>query len=134
MEGVLVCLSLFGMIAAIVIVPQVLRSRERARLHDTLRAAYERGQPVPPELVEALSQPRRPALPADRASRDLRTGIVWLFVGLGFLAIGGALYAERYYKGGSVEALSLFASIAAIPIFIGLAFLLLAMLGRGKSH
>ena len=49
----------FTFLAAIIIVPQVLRYQERGRLHDTLRMAFERGQPVPPELIAALRWGRR---------------------------------------------------------------------------
>ncbi len=129
---VVVPLAFFAMIAAIVVVPQVLRSRERARLHETLRTAYERGQPVPPELIEALQTQRFTPNPIDRAQRDLRTGIVWLFVGLGLVAIGGICYVSLYNVGGAVEALAWFAGLGAIPFFIGLAFLLLSLFGRNK--
>ncbi len=135
MEGILVPVCFFGMIAAIVLVPQVLRARERERLHDTVRLAYDKGQPVPPELVEAL-QPgsaRPPLLYADRKERDLRAGIIWLAIGLGVLAIGGVGYASLYSVGGAVEFLATFASLAAIPIFVGLAFLLLYALGRKSA-
>ncbi len=56
----------FGFLAAVIIVPQVLRYMERGRLHDTLRAAYERGQTVPPEVIAALS-PRRRVYASDYA-------------------------------------------------------------------
>ena len=49
----------FGFLAAIIIVPQVLRYKDRERLHQTLRIAFERGQPVPPELIAALQWGRR---------------------------------------------------------------------------
>ncbi len=130
--GNLVPFGFFAMIAAIVVVPQILRSRERARLHETLRAAYERGQPVPPELIEALQGQRLPQSPIDRSHRDLRTGVVWLFVGLGLVAIGGIFYVGLYNYGGSVETLATFAGFGAIPIFIGLAFLLLSLFGRKR--
>jgi hypothetical protein len=133
--GILVPIAFFAMIAAIVIVPQILRSRERAKLHDTLRTAYEKGQPVPPELVEALTSQREiPLQVTDRAAKDLRIGIVWLAVGLGFVAIGGAFYAGLYNVGGATETFASFAAIGAIPCFIGLAFLVLAFFGRGKSR
>jgi hypothetical protein len=135
MEATLVPIALFGMIAAIVIVPQVLRARERARLHETLRIAYEKGQPVPPELIDVLTNQRDlPSTPIDRAARDLRVGIVWLAVGLGCVAIGAAFYAGLYNVGGATETFASFAAIGAIPIFIGLAFMLLSWLGRGKSR
>lgn len=129
-SDILVPLGLFGMISAIVIVPQILKSRERARLHDTLRAAYEKGQPVPPELVEALQANRLPPAPADRAERDLRIGLVWLAIGLGFLAIGGICYAGLYSVGGAREAFMTSAGFGAIPFFIGLAFLILSFFSR----
>ena len=56
----------FTFLGAVIIVPQVLRYMERGRLHDTLRAAYERGQTVPPEVVAALS-PRRRVYTSDYA-------------------------------------------------------------------
>jgi len=134
MSGVWVPIAFCAMIAAIVIVPQVLKSRERARLHDTLRLAYEKGQPVPPELIEALQTDRVISSPTDRSQRDLRTGIVWLFVGLGFVGVGAAFYLMLYNHGGSVETFSTFAALGAIPAFVGLAFLLLSFSGRSKRR
>ena len=134
--GSLIPIAFFAMIAAIVIVPQMLKSRERARLHETLRAAYEKGQPVPPELIEALQTDRSftpTPTPIDRAQRDLRVGIVWLFVGLGFVAIGVICYIALYNVGGSSESLAWFGGLGAIPGCIGLAFLLLSFFGRKKS-
>ncbi|HYG27747.1 MAG TPA: DUF6249 domain-containing protein, partial [Caulobacteraceae bacterium] len=74
---ILIPLAFFAMIAAIVLVPGWYRSREKERLHETLRLAYEKGQPVPPEMIEALQMDRpRPPLP----DRDLRRGIILLCV------------------------------------------------------
>lgn len=133
-------IALFGMIAAIVIVPQYLRYKERARLHETLRLAYERGQAVPPELVDALTRGRGRGAGAaaedfaypveDRAQRDLRRGVVWLAVGAGFVLIGAAFYAGLYDVGGAPETFASFAGIGAIPACIGLAFLGLWWFGR----
>jgi hypothetical protein len=55
-SGILVPIGFFAMIAAIVIVPNYLRVRERQEMQATVRAAIEKGQPLPPELVEALVQ------------------------------------------------------------------------------
>jgi hypothetical protein len=49
----------FGVIGAIIIVPQILRHQERQRLHDTIRQCLAKGQPVPPELFQALRWRRR---------------------------------------------------------------------------
>jgi len=140
MDGsILVPIALFAMIAAIVIIPKYLRSRDRDRLHETLRMAYEKGQTIPPELMEALQPTGKVAMDAapyvpirDRADRDLRTGVVWLAVGVGLLLIGAASYAMLYNLGGAVETGCSFAALAAIPICVGLAFLLLSALGRKR--
>lgn len=128
-------LVIFSAIAAIVIVPQYLRYKERAHLHETLRLAFEKGQPVPPEIVEALTRRRGGAAAAleevqtypvaDRGQRDLRRGVVWLAVGLGFVAVGAAFYVGLYDVGGAPETFASFAAIGAIPACIGLAFLAL---------
>ncbi len=162
----------FGFLGAVIIVPQVLRYMERGRLHDTLRAAYERGQTVPPEVIAALSprrkvyagdyapvppeivagwQPRpapgpgatpdAPVAPAmsmspvfvSQSRRDLRRGLIWLAVGLGLVAAGGASYAGLYDVGGAQETLSLFAAFGAMPAFIGLTYLALAWFARSKT-
>ena len=51
---------IFGilMIIAVVIGPIWIKNyfaaRDRAQMHETLRVAYEKGQPVPPELIKSL--------------------------------------------------------------------------------
>jgi hypothetical protein len=135
-DSVLVPIAFFGMIAAIVIVPKYLRSRDRDRLHETLRMAYEKGQTVPPELMEALQPGKveeKPYKPVrDRSEQDLRAGVVWLAIGVGLLAVGGAFYVMLYNVGGAIETGCTFAALAAIPLCIGLAFLLLSSLSRKK--
>ncbi len=66
----------FGFLGAVIIVPQVLRYMERGRLHDTLRAAYERGQTVPPEVIAALS-PRRRTYATDYAPLPPEIATAW---------------------------------------------------------
>ena len=55
MSGILVPIAICAMIAAIVIVPGYLRSQERMRLHDTLKASIDKGQPLPPEIIDAIT-------------------------------------------------------------------------------
>jgi glycosyltransferase involved in cell wall biosynthesis len=120
--GFLVPIALFAAVAAVFVLPSYFRSRD------------EKGQPVPPELIEALQVGGQMPIenPQSRAARDLRVGIIWLAVGLGCVAIGGAFYAGLYYVGGATETFASFAAIGAIPIFVGLAFMLLSALGRNK--
>src|SRR5687768_16739814 len=81
----LIPLAGIAMIIAVVATPFYFRNKERARLHETLRLAYDKGQPVPPELIEAIQrgEKSRPA-----PERDLRTGIVLISVALAMLTMG----------------------------------------------
>lgn len=125
------------MIIAIVIGPMWIRSyyaeRDRAQMHETLRIAYEKGQPVPPELIEALqSRVGQPAPSSTGAERDLRRAVVLIFVGLGLAGLGYGLwygisstsYVGAYVTGGVV------AGAGAIPGMIGVAYLILWLARR----
>jgi hypothetical protein len=135
----LVAVAFFAMIAAIVIVPKWLRERDRARMYDTLRVAYEKGQPVPPEMVDAMLRPAsagdlpEPVVFDTPAHRDLRRGVIWLAIGIGFVAVGAAFYAGLYYVGGAQETFASFAAIGAIPACVGIAYLGLWYFGSRKS-
>jgi hypothetical protein len=54
MEGVLVPLVFFGFLACVIFGPRYLRFKERERVLEMVRLAMERGQAVPPELLDAL--------------------------------------------------------------------------------
>lgn len=123
---ILIPISLFAMIAALVIVPRYFKSMERQKMAETVRVAIEKGQPLPNELIDALStNVRSPGLPAS-PQRDLRTGIIWMGVGIGLAGMGFAISFEE------PDALFPFLGIAAFPIFIGLAFIALGLLNKTK--
>lgn len=127
------------MIIAVVIGPIWIRShysaRERAQLHETLRAAYEKGQPPPPELIEKLTSGAVAAnAPMSAGSEsDLRRAIVLISVGIGLgllglglgWGIGMADSVGGWITGGAI------AGSGAIPGMIGLAYLALWL---GKRH
>ncbi len=123
--GILVPLAPFLMVAAIVIVPAWLRTRERREMQATVRAAIEKGQPLPPELIDALSKDVRPKV-ASSSHRDMRIGVVLLFVAGGValtaLALGGI---NDYAMYGTLAG-------AAIPGMIGLAFVILSFFNPNK--
>ena len=123
MEGILIPLGFFAMITAIVIVPRYLKSLERQRLQDTLRASIETGAELPPEVVQALTSD---AKPPPSPYRDLRAGIIWLGVAVGFAALGFAVSFEE------PDALYPLLGVAAFPGFIGLALVALSFISRGK--
>lgn len=120
---ILIPISLFAMIAAIVIVPRYLKSLERQKLQDTLRASIEKGAALPPEVIEALTSDVKPP---PSPYRDLRAGIVWLGIAVGFAAMGFAVSFEE------PDALYPMLGVAAFPGFIGLALISLYFVSGKK--
>ena len=100
-------------------VPAVRRARNLSTI--------ERGQPLPTEVIDAMSSNvRSPGLPAS-PQRDLRTGIIWMGVGVGLAAFGLAVSFEE------ADAFYPLLGMASFPIFIGLAFIVLGLMNRTKS-
>ena len=129
MEGTIAVLIPFGfmaMIAAIVIVPRYFRSMERQKMAETLRAAIEKGQPMPTEVIDAMSSNVRTPAAAPSPSRDLRTGLVWMGVAVGLAAMGLSLSFEE------PDALYPMIGIAAFPGFIGVAFIIMWAIARER--
>jgi hypothetical protein len=130
-------LFFWSFVAAVVLVPKYLKSRERTKLLDTLKVAYEKGQPVPPELIEALqrgdSSPDVRPYAVTNAERDLRRAVVLIAVGVGIALLGYGLYYGISYsseEGGAITG-AVVAGSGAIPGLIGVAYLLL-YLTRGR--
>ena len=136
LTSVLNTLIVFGFLAAVILGPRYLRSRERDKLHETLRMAYEKNQPVPPELVDALinEERNRPTL-VPTPDRDFRRGLVLVFIGLGFAAAAYALYLgiSVFSDTGAWITAECVAAGGAIPGFIGVAYLLLWLAKRGSA-
>lgn len=123
---ILVPIAFFAMVAAIVLVPRWLRSRDRQRLLDTMRVAYERGQPVPPDLVDSLQFDERSAKPSS-PDRDLRSGIILVGVALAFITLGLVINQIE----GDREAW-IIGAVGAFPGFIGLGHLAFWLLRRDR--
>jgi hypothetical protein len=126
MEAIVIIGIIFGSITAVILVPFWLRSQERIRVQETLRAAIESGQAMPTEVMENAARNIN-LRPAPSPHRDLRTGIIWLGVGLGIAAMGGAIGFD------DPDATMPFLGFAAFPIFIGLAFIALSFVNRTKA-
>ena len=121
---ILIPITLFVMIAVIVVAPRYLKSQERQKMADTLRAAIEKGQPLPPEVVEALATDVK-ARPSPE--RDLRTGLIWIGVAVGLAAMGIAIGFDE------PDATYPLIGVACFPGFIGLAFIIMSFVARDRK-
>ena len=125
--GMVAVVLIFGSIPAIFIARSYFRSRERIQMQQTIRAAIEKGQPLPTEMIDAIS---RDVGPASSPGRDLRAAIIWLGIAAGLV---GLAYAFGYSEDAS-DAFWPFIGFACIPGFIGVAYLLIAIFNRGKGR
>ena len=87
------------------------------------RASLKSGFRLDGALTGARTMPGLPPSP----QRDLRTGIIWLGVGIGFAALGLVVSFEE------PDALFMCLGLATFPTFIGLAFIALGFLNKSKS-
>jgi hypothetical protein len=122
---ILIPISLFAMIAAIVVLPSYFKSQERQRMAEALKASIDKGEPLPPEVISAISSTS--IKPAPSATRDLRTGIIWMGVAVGLAAFAIALGFEH------PDATYPLLACAAFPGFIGLAFVVLGLINGNKT-
>ena len=126
MDEVMITIAMFAMIAAIVIVPTWLKSKERRDMQVTLRASIDKGQALPPEVIDALT--RQTIKPPATAGRDLRIGVILLALSLGI----GVTFSVIAYTFGESEAWG-FGAFAAIPGAVGLAFIFLSAFNKNKG-
>ena len=122
---ILIPLAPFIMVVAIIAIPAWLKSRDRREMQATLRSAIEKGQPLPPEIIEAMSKDS--VKPPATAHRDMRVGVIWLAVGLGIAVFGWLIGYE------DMDATYPIMGIAAIPGLIGLAFIVLSFFNKNKG-
>ena len=126
---IIVPIGAFAMIVAIVCLPFYFKSRERREMQRTLRVAIEKGQPIPTEVIEAMS--RSVKTPPTRL-RDLRTGVIWLAVGIGlalFSFVTNMGWQDPWDNGFGNFMLGL----SVIPATIGAAFLVLGLLNKNRD-
>ncbi len=102
-----------GILAPAVVVSLIIWFRYKGRndTQQTIRMAIDKGQELTPELIDRLGHPK------PTKNRDMRLGVMWLAVALA-LAIFGQVVPDE-------EANTIFWGIAAFPLFIGAAYLII---------
>ena len=95
---------------------EYFKYRKRQDLQVTIRAALEKGQELPAEVLETISNPKN----KPKKDQDLRRGVVLITTGLGIGAFG--------YLVGEDDAMGPLMGIGSIPLLIGLGLTLLWVL------
>ena len=127
---VIAILAVFGTITAIVFGPSYLKSREKRDMQQTIRHAIDKGQDLPPDLIDAMTKDVQKSLPS--RTKDIRRGIIWLASGIGISAFSVvSSLGDRSWGGDNVDNGLL--GIACIPITIGLAFIVLSFFNKNKD-
>ena len=132
--GGLVPIAFFVCVAAIFVAPAWMRHKERQNMQDIVRVAYEKGQPVSPELITAIQSSLAVKTPSTRES-DLRRAIIFIAVGVGMVGLGFGLWygLESVSDEGAYISGASTAGVGAIPTMIGIAYLILWATGSKKS-
>lgn len=122
--------AVFGTITAIIVGPTYLKSREKREMQATVRHAIDKGQDLPPELIDAMTKDVASKLPS--RTRDIRRGIIWLAVGIGIAAFGAVsdMGGDNWHSDGLDNGLL---GVACIPAVIGLAFIVLSFFNQNKE-
>ena len=120
----LVPLSPFIMVIAIVGFQTMQKIKAQKQMQETLRAAIEKDQSLPTDVIEAMSASiHRPP----SANRDMRLGVILLAVAAGLSLCGTALsqFADEVFYA--------MLAVSAIPATIGVAFLGLSFFTKNKD-
>ncbi len=117
---ILVPLTVFGAIVAIVFIAINGGTQKRKAALQTVEEAIRAGQQVTPELVRALGMPRK-----DRGG-DLKSGAILLAVALAFVVLGWTISGVEE---DAEEAFRIMGGIAAFPGFIGLVLIGFGLMG-----
>ena len=115
--GVLAVILIFGMPVFIVGIVFLFIYRSNAERQKTLRMAIEKSDTLPPELLERIqSMQKKPKTPMN----DVRAGLI-------LIAIAGGVMIWNYLDHGEVG--GHLSGLAAVPGLIGVALLILGIIG-----
>jgi hypothetical protein len=124
---VIVMPILFASITTIIVLPWILKTRERFKAHETLRYLTDKGLTLPPELLASLIEQPKVPRPGER---DLRLSIIWLSLAIGVSALGGTL---AWVSDPGSNSWIIAPGVGAFPTSIGIGYLILWFLNRPQQ-
>ena len=110
MEHVIIPISIFASIAAVIISYFYWNHKNRHALMHTVQKSIESGNTITPELLTKLSSPMSPKL------RDFRRGVVVFMIGVAGMI--SAFFID------DVELISAFRALSMFPLLVGAGFLI----------
>jgi hypothetical protein len=126
---ILIVFIVFASVVAVVIGPSFLKNRERREMQLTVRHAVDKGQTLPPELIDAMTKDVQKNLPS--RTKDIRKGVLSLATGVGVGAFGWLSEINgNDWNGGMANPLI---GLACIPVAIGIAFIILGFFNPNKA-
>jgi len=122
-EGVVAIIGIFFVPAALIILIVWFRSNAKHKRYqlqaDLAAKALEKGLPVPTDLFVEPERKRKP----------LNTGIICIAIGIGIM-----LFLWLFFKSADLhEGIAALASIGFIPFLIGVAFVIIHFIEKGKN-
>lgn len=117
--ALLIPMVFFSMVAIIAWGFFYFRNRGRSELQATIRQALDKGQELSPELIDRISEPKPGKM------RDLKRGLIWVAVAIGFVGLGFTIPDE--------EAQPVMLGISVFPVAVGLAYILIWKLTPGDE-
>lgn len=126
---IIIVFIIFSSIVSVIIGPSFLKNRERREMQLTVRHAVDKGQTLPPELIDAMTKDVQKSLPS--RTKDIRKGVLSLASGVGIGAFG--LVSDlggNDWNGGVANPLL---GLACIPVAIGIAFIILGFFNPNKA-
>lgn len=117
--ALLIPMVFFSMVAIIAWGFFYFRHRGRTELQTTIRQALDKGQELSPELIDRISEPKPGKM------RDLKRGLIWVAVAIGFVGLGFTI--------PDAEARPVMLGISVFPVAVGLAYILIWKLTPGDE-
>ena len=113
MHGEMIPITMFIGLTIVLCLFFWFRSKSRSDVQATIRAAMEKGQELTPEVIDRLGHPK------PSKHKDLRWALVWIALSLGMAVFGTAIPDDDN------EAQMVFIGMAAFPLFLGIAYLIM---------
>ena len=118
MEDELIPIVMFLMMGLVLVVFLYLKFRAKSEAQQTIRLALEKGNELSPEFIKQIGEPEPPK------DRDLRRGLIWIALGLGFVLLALGI--------NEPDAMGPLIGTAAFPSLIGVAHLIMWRYGARK--